>query len=132
MIRVSSREGTRSGTVPMWFAVAPPGVIYLFAHTFSRKVERWRRDPWVRLRPEGGGPAAEGTVRFVDGPELDAVAELVVDRWAMAGATTVEALRRMVAEGSHAVLRVEAPEPGAGSDQAAGVPCGRTISESSS
>ncbi len=108
VVRVTSRDGPHRGTVPMWFAIQPPGILYLFTHAFSRKAERWRRDPWVRLRPPADGPAVEGTVHFVEGPELERVIEMVVERWAMAGATTPEALRRMVAEGSHALLRVEA------------------------
>jgi hypothetical protein len=38
---------------------------------------------------------------------LDDVAPLAVERWDMAGATTPEALRRLVDEGSHLLLRVE-------------------------
>ncbi len=118
---MTSRDGPHRGTVPMWFALAPPGVVYLFTHAFSRKVERWRRDPWVRLSAPRG-MAAEGAVHFVEGAELEAVADLVVERWAMAGATTREALRRMVAEGSHALLRVEGEARDAATGQGGAAP----------
>lgn len=105
---MTSRDHRRQGTVPMWFAIAPPGVVYLFTHAFSRKVERWRRDPWVRLCPPAGAPAVEGEVHFVESAELAEVAELVVDRWVLAGAVTPAALHRLVGEGTHALVRVEA------------------------
>jgi hypothetical protein len=109
-VLVSSRdpESGRRGTVPMWFAVDEPGVVYLFTLAFSRKAERWRLDPWVRLTAPGSGVSAEGVVHVVGAGELDAVAPLVVERWDMAGASTPEALRRLVEEGSHLLLRVEA------------------------
>ena len=44
---------------------------------------------------------------FVSGEELEAVAPLVVERWAMQGAPTVEGLRRSLREGVHALVRVE-------------------------
>jgi hypothetical protein len=108
-VLVSSRDlaAGRRGTVPVWFAVGPPGVVYLFGLAVSRKAERWRRDPWVRLTAPSSGLTAEGVVHFVGLDELDAVAPLVVERWDMAGATTPEALRRLVTEGSHVLLRVE-------------------------
>lgn len=108
-VLVTSRDPRtgRQGTVPMWFAVGPPGVVYLFTLAYSRKAERWRRDPWVRLRAPGSGVAAEGVVHVVGAGELDAVAPLAVERWDMAGATTPEALRRLIDEGSHVLLRVE-------------------------
>jgi len=108
-VLVTSRDLQRGrrGTVPMWFAVGPPGVVYLFTLAFSRKAERWRRDPWVRLTAPTTGVAAEGVVHPVGGDELDAVAPLAVERWDMAGATTPEALRSLVDEGSHLLLRVE-------------------------
>jgi len=114
-VLVTSRdpESGRRGTVPMWFAVAPPGVVYLLTHAFSRKAERWRHDPWVRLAVPGTGVAAEGVVRFVDGEEVDRVAPLAVERWDMAGAATPEALHRLLDAGTHALLCVEAP-PGPG------------------
>jgi hypothetical protein len=108
-VLVTSRDPVtgRQGTVPVWFAVGPPGVVYLFSLAFSRKVERWRRDPWVRLTAPASGISVEGVVDFVGLDGLDAVAALVVERWDMAGATTPEGLRRLVAEGSHVLLRVE-------------------------
>jgi hypothetical protein len=108
-VLVTSRDlvAGRQGTVPVWFAVGPPGVVYLFTLAFSRKAERWRRDPWVRLTAPSSGASAEGVVRPVGLDELDAVAALAVERWDMAGATTPEGLRRLVAEGSHVLLRVE-------------------------
>jgi hypothetical protein len=109
-VLVTSRDhaGGKHGTVPMWFAVGPPGVVYLFTLAFSRKAQRWQRDPWVRLTAPGSGVAAEGVVRPVGSEELDAVAPLAVERWDMAGATTPEGLRRLVEDGSHLLLRVEA------------------------
>jgi hypothetical protein len=110
-VLVTSRDPVsgRRGTVPMWFAVGPPGVVYLLTFAFSRKAERWRRDPWVRLTVPGTDVAAEGIVQVVATEELDALAPLVVDRFDMAGAATPEALRRLVEAGSHVLLRVEAP-----------------------
>jgi len=117
-VLVTSRDPAtgRSGTVPMWFAPTPAGVIYLLTFAFSRKAERWRRDPWVRLTAPGSGVAAEGTVHFVSGDEVDAIAALAVERWDMAGAATPEALHRLLDEGTHVLLRVE----GAAADRPAG------------
>jgi hypothetical protein len=108
-VLVTSRDAAtgRQGTVPVWFVVGPPGVVYLFTLAYSRKAERWRRDPWVRLTAPGSGVSAEGTVHVVGGGELEDIAPLAVERWDMAGATTPEALRRLVGEGSHLLLRVE-------------------------
>jgi hypothetical protein len=111
-VLVSSREGAARGTVPMWFIVAPPGVVYLFTFAFSTKARRWRADPWVRLRAPGSSTSAEGVVRFVAPEEIDAdLAEQIVERWSMQGAPTVEGLRRTVREGVHALLRVEGGGP---------------------
>jgi len=109
-VLVSSREPGRTGTVPVWFAVGPPGVVYLFVESYSKKAVRWRRDPWVRLHVRGG-PTVEGLARVVEGEGLAAVAPLIVERWDMAGATTVEALHRMVDGGGRVVMRVEAAAP---------------------
>jgi hypothetical protein len=106
-VLVTSRERLRQRSVRMWFVVAPPGVIYLFTEAYSLKARRWERDPWVRLRIPGTPAAVEGTVNFVGGEELDAVAPLVAKRWADWGVTHPEGLRRMVAGGTHALLRVE-------------------------
>jgi len=113
-VLVTSRDAAsgRQGTVPMWFAIAPPGVVYLFTLAYSRKAERWRRDPWVKLTAPGSGVSAEGTVHVVGSGELEEVTPLAVERWDMAGATTAEALRRLIDEGSHLLLRVEG-NPGA-------------------
>lgn len=110
-VLVTSRDPAsgRLGTVRMWPAVVPEqGVVYLLTFTFSRKAERWRRDPWVRLRVPGSGETAEGEVRFVTVPaEVEAVVPLAVDRWDMAGAATPEALHRLLDDGTHVLLRVE-------------------------
>jgi hypothetical protein len=111
-VLVTSREGATRGTVPMWFIVAPPGVVYLFTFGFSTKARRWQADPWVRLRAPGSSVTAEGVVRFVVPEEIDAdLAEQIVERWSMQGAPTVEGLRRTIREGVHALLRVEAGDP---------------------
>jgi general stress protein 26 len=110
-VLVTSRdpESGRRGTVPMWFLAAPGGAVYLLTYAFSRKAERWRRDPWVRLRvPGDGGPAVEGVVHFVtDRAEVEEIAPLAVERWDMAGAATPEALHRLLDDGTHALLRVD-------------------------
>ena len=33
-VLVTSREGTTRGTVPVWFLILPPGVVYLFGFGF--------------------------------------------------------------------------------------------------
>jgi hypothetical protein len=108
-VLVTSRDpqSGKRGTVPMWFAVAPSGVVYLLTFAYSRKAERWRRDPWVRLSVPGDGASAEGVVHFVSGAEVDEIAPLAVERWDMAGAATPEALHRLLDEGTHVLLRVE-------------------------
>ena len=103
---VTSREGAARGTVPMWFVVAPPGVVYLFTFAFSEKARKWRSDPWVRL--SAGGASAEGVAMFVAPEDLDdATADLVVERWSVQGAPTVEGLRRTLRDKVHALIRVE-------------------------
>lgn len=110
-VLVTSREGASRGTVPMWFIVAPPGVVYLFTFGFSTKARRWQADPWVRLRAPGSSNAVEGVVRFVASDEIDDdLAERVVERWSMQGAPTAQGLRRTIREGVHALLRVEGPD----------------------
>jgi len=108
-VLVTSRERDRRGTVPMWFVIADPGVVYLFSFGFSEKVRRWRTDPWVRLTvPDGSRASAEGVIHFMQPDELDAATgELVIDRWAMQGAPTIEGLRRTLRDQVHALLRVE-------------------------
>jgi len=110
-VLVTSREGATRGTVPMWFVIAEPGVVYLFSFAFSEKVRRWRSDPWVRLSVPGQrGVSAEGVACFVTAEDLDpATAEIVVERWSMQGAPTVEGLRRTLRDQVHALIRVEGP-----------------------
>jgi len=111
-VLVTSREGATRGTVPTWFVVAPPGVVYLFSFAFSEKVRRWRTDPWVRLSVPGEpGESVEGVAHFVGPDEIDQVAPLIVERWSMQGAPTVEGLRRTLRDRVHALIRVEATEP---------------------
>ncbi len=112
-VLVTSREGATRGTVPVWFVTAPPGVVYLFSFAFSEKVRRWRSDPWVRLSVPGESPniSAEGVVHFVDLDEVDAIAPLITERWAMQGAPTLEGLRRTLRDGMHALMRVEGASP---------------------
>ncbi len=106
---VSSREDGRTGSVPVWFVVAPSGVIYLLGEAISAKVRRWRSDPWVRLRAPRSHRETEGVVSFVEGgPELEGVGPAVVERWGMWGATTIEGLRRLIRDRRYVLLRVEA------------------------
>src|SRR6266480_3741210 len=108
-VLVTSREGATFGSVPTWFVIAPPGVVYLFSFAFSEKVRRWRTDPWVRLStPDDARQSVEGVVHFVGPDELDeAMAHVVVDRWSMQGAPTIEGLRRTLRDRVHALIRVE-------------------------
>ena len=107
-VLVTSREKGRRGTVPTWFVIAPPGVVYLFSFAFSEKVRRWRTDPWVRLTVPDSTISVEARVHFVSPEELhDATADLVVDRWNMQGAPTVEGLRRTLRDKVHALVRVD-------------------------
>ena len=109
-VMVTSREGATRGTVPTWFVIAPPGVVYLFGFAFSKKVRRWRKDAWVRLSLPGRPDiSAEGVVHFVESAEIDAIAPLIVERWAMQGAPTVEGLRRTLRDRVHVLVRVEVP-----------------------
>ena len=107
-VLVSSREGDRVGTVPVWFIEAPPGVVYLFTFGFSIKARRWRSDPWVRLTIPGTRCTVEGEAHLVNGAELEAVAARVVERWSMQGAPSVEGLRRTVRDGMHVLVCVDA------------------------
>ena len=108
-VLVTSRDNGGCGTVPVWFMIEPPGVVYLFSFGFSVKARRWRSDPWVRLRLPDRSASADGVVRFVSAAEIDdALAERVVERWSTQGATTVEGLRRTVRDGVHVLVRVEA------------------------
>lgn len=106
---VTSREDGRQGSVRTWYAVTAAGELYLFNYAFAIRVQRWRRDPWVRLTIPGTTQSVEGTVRVIDpttelSPE---VTDLVVERWGMWGATTPQGLHRMLRDGSHVLVRVE-------------------------
>jgi hypothetical protein len=105
-VLVTSRDGATRGTVPVWFLIAPPGVVYLFTFAFSIKARRWRKDPWVRLSVDGH--SVEGVAHFVGENDIpNDLEDEIVDRWAMQGATTVEGLRRTLRDGVHALIRVE-------------------------
>jgi hypothetical protein len=108
-VLVTSREGNQRGTVPVWFVIAPPGVVYLFSFGFSEKARRWRADPWIRLTVPGETLSVQGKVHFVrpEDEDIDAVAPLIVERWSMQGAPTLEGLRRTLRDGVHVLLRVE-------------------------
>jgi hypothetical protein len=107
-VLVTSRDRHRRGSVRAWFAIAPPGVVLLLTGAHSVKAERWRHDPWARLAVPGRGVSAEGVARVVtESSEVDAVAPLVVERWDMAGAPTVEALHRILEQGTHLLVAVE-------------------------
>jgi hypothetical protein len=108
-VLVTSREGDTRGTVPTWFVIAPPGVVYLFTFTFSVKARRFRADAWVRLSTRAAPRASvEGVAHLVAPEDLDdATARLVVDRWNMQGAPTIEGLRRTLRDRVHALIRVE-------------------------
>jgi hypothetical protein len=106
-VLVTSREGSIRGTVPVWFAIAPPGVVYLFGFAFSEKARRWRSDPWVRLTVPGERMSVEGVAHFVEPDEIDDIAPLIVEHWGMQGAPTVEGLRRTLRDRVHVLVRVE-------------------------
>lgn len=114
-VLVTSREGAARGTVPTWFIIAPPGVVYLFGFAFAKKARRWRKDRWVRLTIPGQPDAsAEGVVHFVEPSEIDPIAPLIIERWSMQGAPTIEGLRRTLRDGVHVLVRVEG-QPGSAS-----------------
>ena len=109
-VLVSSRAGSRTVTVRMGFALAPPGVLYLLTSAFSRKALRWDVDPWVRISVPGTGVAAEGTARAVSAGEIDAASEAaILDRFIDSGAATAEALRQLLETGAHLLIRVDGP-----------------------
>src|SRR5215831_17317812 len=89
-VLVTSRDRSTLGTVPVWFIVVPPGVVYLFGFAFSEKARRWRKDPWVRLTVPGTRQSVQGVVHFVEPDELEEVAPLIIERWSMQGAPTLE------------------------------------------
>jgi hypothetical protein len=67
----------------------------------------------VRLSvPDEPRNSVEGVAHFVDVTEIDdAVGALIVDRWSMQGAPTIEGLRRTLRDRVHALIRVEATPP---------------------
>jgi hypothetical protein len=108
-VLVTSREGPARGTVPVWFVIAPPGVVYLFGFAFSEKARRWRSDPWVRLTVPGTGESVEGIVHAVQPDEIDDdFGATIVERWSMQGATTIDGLRRTLRDQVHLLVRVAA------------------------
>jgi hypothetical protein len=110
-VLVTSREDGVTGTVPVWFVIGPPGVVYLFSFAFSIKARRWRSDPWVRLRVPGSTLTAEGMVHFVQADEIDGIGAAIVERWNMQGAPTVDGLRRTLRDRVHVLVRVEGVVP---------------------
>jgi hypothetical protein len=107
-VLVTSREDGVTGTVPVWYVVGSPGVVYLFSFSFSIKARRWRSDPWVRLRVPGSSAATEGVVHFVaEADELDRIGAAIVERWSMQGAPTIDGLRRTLRDRVHVLVRVE-------------------------
>ncbi|MGA7173903.1 MAG: hypothetical protein WCB86_02325 [Candidatus Dormiibacterota bacterium] len=104
-ILVSSRDHSGQGTVRMWFAVIPPGYIYLLTPTYTRKAERWRDDPWVRFRIPGTDSTQEGVVSAIGWDEARLSADQLTRSFAMAGAATEEALRWMLQDGSRQLLK---------------------------
>jgi hypothetical protein len=106
-VLVTSREGETRGTVPVWFIVGPPGVVYLFGFAFSEKARRWRSDPWVRLTVPGTRASAEGIAYEVGPDEIDDIAPSVVEHWSMQGAPTLDGLRRTLRDRVHVLIRVE-------------------------
>ena len=108
---VTSREEGREGSVRTWYVVTAAGDLYLFNYAYAVRVQRWRRDPWVRLTIPGTDQSVEGTVHVVDpiGELSVEVTDLVVERWGMWGATTPQGLHRMLRDRSHVLVRVTVP-----------------------
>lgn len=103
---VSSRDPSGRGTVRMWFAVVPPGYVYLLTPTITLKAERWRYDPWVRFQIPGSGADQEGLAVEATWEEAEPHLDLLTRRFAMAGAATGEALHWMIKDGSRRLLKV--------------------------
>jgi len=110
-VLVTSREGSTRGTVPVWFVVDSPGVVYLFGFAFSEKARRWRSDPWVRLTVPSTGVSTEGVVHLLAPEEVDPIADKIVERWSMQGAPTIEGLRRTLRDRVHVLVRIEGNPP---------------------
>ena len=106
-VLVTSREADTRGTVPVWFIIAPPGVVYLFGFAFSEKARRWRSDPWVKLTVPGTRTSVEGVAHEVGPDEIDEIAPSVIERWSMQGAPTIEGLRRTLRDRVHVLVRIE-------------------------
>ncbi len=106
---VSSRDPGGEGKVRMWFALADSGRIYLLTPSFSLKARRWAKDPWVRLR--AGGEIFEGRVEPVGPADFGPDQPLLLERFAMAGAVTGEALQWMLESGSHQLFQVVGAPP---------------------
>ncbi len=106
---VSSRDNSGEGKARMWFALTSAGTLYLLTPSFSLKARRWESDPWVRVR--AGGETVEGTVEQVTLDEAAGDEPLLLARFGLAGASTVEALSWMLDSGSHRLFRVR-PYPG--------------------
>src|SRR5919204_4471651 len=70
-VLVTSREGGTLGTVPVWYIVEPPGVVYVFGMGYSVKARRWRSDPWVRLTVPSSRQSVEGVAHFLSADEID-------------------------------------------------------------
>ncbi|HVB14674.1 MAG TPA: hypothetical protein VNH38_07970 [Candidatus Dormibacteraeota bacterium] len=117
---VSSRDGAGQGTVRMWFAVIPPGYIYLLTPTYTKKAERWRDDPWVRFRIPGTALTQEGAVTPIGWDLAQADGELLTRSFSMAGAATPEALSWMLQDGSRQLLKAGVRRS-AGSDRVAAI-----------
>jgi hypothetical protein len=103
---VSSRDQAGRGTVRMWFAVVPPGYVYLLTPAITLKAERWRHDPWVRFQIPGSLSDQEGVAVEATWEEAAPHLDLLTSRFAMAGAATGEALRWMIEDGSRRLLKV--------------------------
>ena len=103
---VASRGGGGSGRVRMWFAAPESGFVYLLTPIFSLKAQRWLEDPWVQLTVPNANASLEGVVKRVNVADLGSDLPLVLERFAMAGAATAEALTWMLESGSHLLLRV--------------------------
>ena len=105
-VLVTSRDGRRKGTVPVWFAVDSAGFLYLFSQAFSLKARRWRNDPWVRICNPANGHCLDAMVEFVGSDQSMPIADLVGSRWADWGVLHPEGLRQMLASGTHVLLKV--------------------------
>lgn len=104
-VLVTSRGVGGSGRVRMWFAATGAGYVYLLTPAFSLKARRWLEDPWVRLTVPDTRLSVEGVIKLVQVSDLGSDLPLILERFAMAGAITEEALTWMLESGSHLLLR---------------------------